>query len=155
MHYSHSLAILAVLDLQSDVADKNQISKSVFYDHHFDISDQKLDVLFDDLIKREFIDASRKDAKLVYSLTSKGRKQAEKIGKWSLDEITTSWRLLDVRMQQQLSQVGFANKLDIPWRTYQNYEVAQRQISTSLVRQLHKVFGINPLWLLTGEGEQN
>lgn len=61
-------------------------------------------------------------------------------------------RLREVRRDSGLSQTAFAQKLVMPFRSYQAIEGGERGISVEAVDSLYEHFGINPLWLLRGVG---
>lgn len=61
-------------------------------------------------------------------------------------------RLREVRKDTGLSQTAFAQKLSMPFRSYQAIEGGERGISVEAVDSLYENFAINPLWLLRGTG---
>lgn len=44
-------------------------------------------------------------------------------------------------------------RLGISLRAYQNYERGEREVTKELICALLNVFGVDPVWFLTGEGE--
>jgi transcriptional regulator with XRE-family HTH domain len=44
--------------------------------------------------------------------------------------------------------------LNVAPRTYQNYERGEREIAASSVRDLHRLFDVDPVWLLDGQEEE-
>lgn len=63
-------------------------------------------------------------------------------------------RLLAVRMNAGLAQNAFAERLGVSPRAYQNWERGEREIQAGLLPALYEEFDIDPLWILTGPGEQ-
>lgn len=51
------------------------------------------------------------------------------------------------------SQGYLADALGISVRAYQNYERGERAVTDTLIRACYSTFGIDPVWLLTGEGD--
>lgn len=66
----------------------------------------------------------------------------------------TGSRLQELRVKRDLSQARLAEILQISARAYQNYENGHRDLPTEVVRALHQLLGIDPTWLLTGEGHE-
>ncbi|WP_140985835.1 helix-turn-helix domain-containing protein [Asticcacaulis tiandongensis] len=65
-----------------------------------------------------------------------------------------SRRLISVRHRiSGTSQIAFALALDVPRRTIQNYEQGRSDISAEFLIRLFDRFGVDPLWLLLGEGD--
>lgn len=62
-------------------------------------------------------------------------------------------RVKTFRRYKGLSQTDFAESLDIPMRTLQNYERGVSPIPSKLIADIATKYGVNPTWLLTGEGE--
>ncbi len=60
-------------------------------------------------------------------------------------------RLYKVRTSNRLKQKEFSERLNIPLRSYQNYERGERGISKELSCALLETFGTDPSWLLTGK----
>lgn len=50
------------------------------------------------------------------------------------------------------SQVAFAAELGISRSSLQHYEAGTRKMDTDVLAQLRVLLGVDPLWLLTGEG---
>lgn len=63
-------------------------------------------------------------------------------------------RLREVRSETGLSQTAFAQKLGMPFRTYQALEGGERGVSVDVVDALFEHCAINPLWLLRGVGQK-
>jgi len=63
-------------------------------------------------------------------------------------------RFLAVRIGLGLSQQAFADALGISLRGEQNYERGIRRLPAEVLLTLAKVYGIDPLWVLDGPGEQ-
>ncbi|WP_158235430.1 helix-turn-helix domain-containing protein [Caulobacter sp. FWC2] len=59
-------------------------------------------------------------------------------------------RLLRLRQAKGLTQAGMADAAGLGLRTYQNYERGEREVSATAVRNLYRVFGVDPVWLLDG-----
>lgn len=68
------------------------------------------------------------------------------------DNLTIGERLVAVREALRLTQVDFAERLEISPRAYQNYERGEREMPTTVLTALHATFGIDPLWVLVGPG---
>lgn len=63
-------------------------------------------------------------------------------------------RLVAVRATSGLSQGAFADTLGLSLRAYANYERGEREMPVALFRALYETYGIDPIWLLDGQGEQ-
>jgi transcriptional regulator with XRE-family HTH domain len=63
-------------------------------------------------------------------------------------------RLMAVRTATGLSQGVFADTLGLSLRAYANYERGEREMPVALFRALYETYGIDPVWLLAGPGEQ-
>ena len=61
-------------------------------------------------------------------------------------------RLASVRASKRLSQKDMGERLRISWRTYQNYEVGNREVSVDFVMEFCNAFSIRPEWLVNGSG---
>ena len=61
-------------------------------------------------------------------------------------------RLAGVREHNRLRQTEFAERIGLSPRAYQNYERGEREIPAIVLRTLYEVFGVDPLWVLTGPG---
>lgn len=61
-------------------------------------------------------------------------------------------RVSQVRARFALSQSDMARRTGISLRAYQNYERGEREIPVALIHGLFIEFGVNPVWLLTGQG---
>lgn len=61
-------------------------------------------------------------------------------------------RLKSIREYLQLNQKDFAIKLNISQQVLSNYEKGQRDVPNNILLMLPQ-FDVNPIWLLTGEGE--
>ena len=71
------------------------------------------------------------------------------------ENILIGERLAAARELQQLSQVDFAEQLGLSPRAYQNYERGERELPSTVLTALHAVFGIDPLWVLIGQGRES
>lgn len=69
-----------------------------------------------------------------------------------LDTRAIAERLKQVRAEHRLSQTEAAALLSVPFRTYQGYEGGERDVSASFLDNLNRAFGVNPIWMLRGEG---
>lgn len=67
---------------------------------------------------------------------------------------TLGQRLMAVRATTGLSQGAFADTLGLSLRAYANYERGEREMPVALFRALYEAYGIDPIWLLAGPGEQ-
>jgi|SRR6185312_1924349 len=67
---------------------------------------------------------------------------------------TLGQRLVAVRADTGLSQGAFADTLGLSLRAYANYERGEREMPVALFRALYETYGIDPIWLLDGPGEQ-
>lgn len=63
-------------------------------------------------------------------------------------------RLMAIRATTGLSQGGFATSLGLSSRAYANYERGEREMPVALFRALYETYGIDPVWLLDGPGDQ-
>ena len=61
-------------------------------------------------------------------------------------------RVAQVREHLELSQDKMARQLGLSLRAYANYERGERAIPIELLRGLYEQFAVDPVWLLTGEG---
>lgn len=68
--------------------------------------------------------------------------------------VTLGQRLAAVRAGASLSQGAFADTLGLSLRAYANYERGEREMPVALFRALYETYGIDPVWLLAGPGEQ-
>lgn len=66
---------------------------------------------------------------------------------------TVGARLKRLREAKSLTQQAMSDALGVSLRGYQNYERGQRSPSDDLIRALWSTFGVDPVWLLTGEGD--
>lgn len=62
-------------------------------------------------------------------------------------------RLKSIRVQLGLSRKAFAEDIGINERSLVNYESGERTIPTNVVTALYEKLNINPVWLLTGQGD--
>ena len=69
------------------------------------------------------------------------------------DNLAVGQRLARLRLTHQLSQAQFAGQLGVSVRAYVNYERGEREAPLSVLRAVHAVYGIDPLWLMCGPGE--
>lgn len=63
-------------------------------------------------------------------------------------------RLTAMRTEVGVSQGVFAESLGLSLRAYANYERGEREMPVALYRALYERYGIDPIWLLEGPGEQ-
>ena len=70
----------------------------------------------------------------------------------SEDNIPIGRRLAGARERYRLTQNEFAERIGLSPRAYQNYERGEREIPAAVLKTLYEVFGIDPLWVLTGPG---
>lgn len=69
------------------------------------------------------------------------------------DNLIMGRRLMAIRVASGLTQSDFADKLGLSLRAYANYERGEREMPTALFRSLVDTFRIDPLWQLTGPGD--
>lgn len=67
-------------------------------------------------------------------------------------DIEVGERLKAVREKARLLQPEFAQRLGLAPRTYQNYEIGERTISAEAIKALYEMFSVDPVWLLSGPG---
>lgn len=70
------------------------------------------------------------------------------------DNLVLGRRLTAIRLASGLTQADFAARLGLSLRAYANYERGEREMPTALFRSLTEIFNIDPLWQLTGPGEE-
>jgi transcriptional regulator with XRE-family HTH domain len=58
-----------------------------------------------------------------------------------------------VRKHKKLSQTEMADNLGVAVGTYKNYELGKRIPSADLLIKLVSLFNVNPVWLLTDDGD--
>ena len=61
-------------------------------------------------------------------------------------------RLATIRENSGLKQIPFAEALEVSQGGYNAYERGQREIPVRVLRALYAKFNVNPVWMLTGEG---
>ncbi|APA89017.1 helix-turn-helix domain-containing protein [Paraburkholderia sprentiae WSM5005] len=61
-------------------------------------------------------------------------------------------RVAQVREHFGLSQDKMARQLGLSLRAYANYERGERAIPIELLRGLYEQFSVDPVWLLSGDG---
>lgn len=68
------------------------------------------------------------------------------------DELNAAYgrRMAAVREQTGLSQSAFGAKLGLSYRTYASYERGEREAPIAVHRALYETFGIDPVWLMSG-----
>ena len=69
------------------------------------------------------------------------------------DNLAFGRRLSAVRATTGLSQIAFAEQLGLSLRAYADYERGEREAPVALFRALLHQFGIDPIWMLSGEGD--
>ena len=62
-------------------------------------------------------------------------------------------RIKQLRKQLGISQDEFATKLGLKQRTLSYIESGDRGILCSVVKKIHKEFGVNPEWIIFGKGD--
>jgi len=62
-------------------------------------------------------------------------------------------RLKKVREFKKLSQSQLAKLLGVSQKAISQWERGERAIPATILKQLQEHLNLNPLWLLTGEGE--
>lgn len=62
-------------------------------------------------------------------------------------------RLVSLRKTLKMSQQEFADKLNIKRGTIANYECGRNEPIDAVISLICKEFGVNEIWLRTGEGE--
>ncbi len=62
-------------------------------------------------------------------------------------------RLKTIRKTIGLTQKEFAKEIGVSLRALQNYEANLRKVPGDILRNIYEHLGVNPTWLLTGEGE--
>jgi transcriptional regulator with XRE-family HTH domain len=67
-------------------------------------------------------------------------------------DVEVGERLKVVREKARLLQPEFAQRLGLAPRTYQNYEIGERTISAEAIKALYEMFSVDPVWLLSGPG---
>lgn len=72
-----------------------------------------------------------------------------------MDNDAVRGRLKEIRRESGLSQTLFAQRLGIPFRTYQAVESGERGISVETIDALYEQFAVNPLWLMRGVGARS
>lgn len=68
------------------------------------------------------------------------------------DNVPIGRRLAGARERLRLTQNEFAERIGLSPRAYQNYERGEREIPALALKTLYEVFGVDPLWVLTGPG---
>ena len=66
------------------------------------------------------------------------------------ENVSIGRRLAGVREHRHLTQTEFAERLALSPRAYQNYERGEREIPAAVLKTLYEIFGVDPLWVLTG-----
>lgn len=62
-------------------------------------------------------------------------------------------RIKKIRLQMDATQEEFANRIGIKQNTIAVYESGNRNISETVIKAVCREFGVNEIWLRTGEGE--
>ena len=65
--------------------------------------------------------------------------------------MTVGERLKKIRGSEPVA--GFAARLGVHYNTIRRYESGEREPDASFIRRLWERFGVEPNWLVTGEGE--
>lgn len=63
-------------------------------------------------------------------------------------------RLAAIRAASGLTQLKFAESIGLSDRAYSNYERAEREVPSTVLRELLSVYGVDPAWVLTGGDDQ-
>lgn len=63
-------------------------------------------------------------------------------------------RLAALRASTGLSQAKFAESVGLAERSYINYERGEREIPASVLRRMLEVYGVDPVWILAGSGDE-
>ncbi|SFT85164.1 helix-turn-helix domain-containing protein [Paraburkholderia aspalathi] len=61
-------------------------------------------------------------------------------------------RVAQVREHLGLSQDRMARQLGLSLRAYANYERGERAVPVELLRAIYEQFSVDPVWLMTGDG---
>lgn len=64
-------------------------------------------------------------------------------------------RLKIIRKNNKLSQRDFAVKIGVSYVTLQSYEKDASAITVKMTKNIASIFGVDLVWLLTGEGDMN
>lgn len=62
-------------------------------------------------------------------------------------------RIRELRKSKGITQQKFADELGVPRATIAGYEVNKSEPSSATILLICKIFGVNEIWLRTGEGE--
>lgn len=62
-------------------------------------------------------------------------------------------RIKKIRKEFGLTQQEFAKRIGTSQNVLANYETGRRNPSSSVINNICKTFGVNEVWLRTGEGE--
>ncbi len=68
-----------------------------------------------------------------------------------MDNINVGERLKAVRHALNMTQAEFANALDVSTGAYQGYERGEREVPSSLLRNLYHLVGTDPLWVIDAQ----
>lgn len=63
-------------------------------------------------------------------------------------------RITAVRTSTGMTQIEFAEHLGLSGRAYANYERGEREMPVALFKALYEIHRIDPVWILTGPGEE-
>lgn len=69
------------------------------------------------------------------------------------EDICVGDRLKYIRTDIPASQENFAYEIGVSLRAYQSYERGERPVTKDLLLGLYDKYRVNPLWVLTGEGD--
>lgn len=64
-------------------------------------------------------------------------------------------RIKQIRKLNKLTQTEFGKRIGVAGNTVTNYEAGNREPSNSVITLICKEFGINEVWLRTGEGGED
>lgn len=62
-------------------------------------------------------------------------------------------RIKQIRKKESLTQTQFGERIGVKGNTITNYETGLRTPTDAVIKSICREFGINELWLRTGEGE--
>lgn len=65
------------------------------------------------------------------------------------DNLALGAKFLMLRRHLGLTQNAMAQVLGISPRTVQNYERGDREMSATIIKRLHDLYGVDPLWVLS------
>lgn len=66
--------------------------------------------------------------------------------------IYTKERIKKIRKSLEMTQDDFAKKIGLARNSIANYEIGRREPSNAIITSICREFGVNEIWLRTGEG---